>query len=280
MPMSACVPLIVVAVDRHACLRSRRRRPPTMLNSVDLPQPDGPMMETNSPGAMVNETSSTAVTVPSRVTRALGDIADVEQRPRPRTSMVRCREVTNPPIQSRPLAAAVQAGAPSPACSRAGRARRRRRLLRGRTRRTPRPRRESEAVVIEYGTHRGAPCARAMRGQIDVRIGSCAGRSTCSRPGAGARVRRAPDAPRRCRTNDCWRRPAAAARDSALPSTARLRPSGSRRRRTSRSTARRDPRSASAAPTAMPGPAPMPPPPSEPRNSSGPAKRPTRAVPR
>ena len=31
-----------------------------MLKSVDLPQPDGPMIETNSPGATPNETSSTA----------------------------------------------------------------------------------------------------------------------------------------------------------------------------------------------------------------------------
>src|ERR1051326_2119659 len=40
-----------------------------ILNSVDLPQPDGPMIETNSPGATENDTSSTAVIEPSRVAK-------------------------------------------------------------------------------------------------------------------------------------------------------------------------------------------------------------------
>src|SRR5438132_11099348 len=42
-----------------------------ILNSVDLPQPDGPMMETNSPGAMEKEMSSTAVIAPSLVLKRL-----------------------------------------------------------------------------------------------------------------------------------------------------------------------------------------------------------------
>src|SRR5450631_3668479 len=42
-----------------------------MLNKVDLPQPDGPMIDTNSPGAIENETSSTAVITPSLVTKRL-----------------------------------------------------------------------------------------------------------------------------------------------------------------------------------------------------------------
>src|SRR5437867_12752069 len=42
-----------------------------MLNSVDLPQPDGPMMDTNSPGAMEKEMSSTAVIAPSLVMKRL-----------------------------------------------------------------------------------------------------------------------------------------------------------------------------------------------------------------
>ena len=33
-----------------------------MLNSVDLPQPEGPMQATNSPGMTLNETWSTATT--------------------------------------------------------------------------------------------------------------------------------------------------------------------------------------------------------------------------
>ena len=42
-----------------------------MLNSVDLPQPDGPIIATNSPGATLNETSSTAVSTPSGVSKRL-----------------------------------------------------------------------------------------------------------------------------------------------------------------------------------------------------------------
>src|SRR5438552_2274200 len=42
-----------------------------ILNNVDLPQPDGPMMETNSPGAMEKEMSSTAVIAPSLVLKRL-----------------------------------------------------------------------------------------------------------------------------------------------------------------------------------------------------------------
>src|SRR5262249_761701 len=39
------------------------------LNSVDLPQPDGPMTETNSPGLILKDTSSTAVIGPSAVSK-------------------------------------------------------------------------------------------------------------------------------------------------------------------------------------------------------------------
>src|SRR5215475_3382136 len=42
-----------------------------MLNSVDLPQPDGPMIDTNSPLSTAKETSSTAVSGPSSVANRL-----------------------------------------------------------------------------------------------------------------------------------------------------------------------------------------------------------------
>ena len=42
-----------------------------MLNTVDLPQPDGPMIDTNSPGATENDMPSTAITGPSRVAKRL-----------------------------------------------------------------------------------------------------------------------------------------------------------------------------------------------------------------
>src|SRR5215467_5810636 len=42
-----------------------------MLNRVDLPQPEGPITPTNSPGATESETPSTAVTTPSGVSKRL-----------------------------------------------------------------------------------------------------------------------------------------------------------------------------------------------------------------
>ena len=48
-----------------------RSSPPIRDSSVDLPQPDGPMIATNSPGAMLNDTPRRAVTAtsPMRWTR-------------------------------------------------------------------------------------------------------------------------------------------------------------------------------------------------------------------
>src|SRR4051794_19268146 len=42
-----------------------------MLNSVDFPQPEGPITDRNSPGATASETWSTAVTLPSAVSKRL-----------------------------------------------------------------------------------------------------------------------------------------------------------------------------------------------------------------
>src|SRR5262245_31437182 len=41
------------------------------LNNVDLPQPEGPITPTNSPGATLSETCSTAVSTPSGVSKRL-----------------------------------------------------------------------------------------------------------------------------------------------------------------------------------------------------------------
>src|ERR1022692_895010 len=57
-----------------------------MLNTVDLPQPDGPMMDTNSPGAIENDTSSTAVIVPSPVMKRLRPRSTASRR-EPRESI-------------------------------------------------------------------------------------------------------------------------------------------------------------------------------------------------
>src|SRR5258707_13565427 len=46
-------------------------RPPITLNKVDLPHPEGPITDTNSPGATVKETWSTAVRMPSGVSKRL-----------------------------------------------------------------------------------------------------------------------------------------------------------------------------------------------------------------
>src|SRR4051812_16032068 len=42
-----------------------------MLNSVDLPQPDGPITDRNSPGRTANDTLSTATKAPSAVSKCL-----------------------------------------------------------------------------------------------------------------------------------------------------------------------------------------------------------------
>src|SRR4051794_9309995 len=42
-----------------------------MLNKVDLPQPDGPITPTNSPGATDSDTLSSAMTTPSGVSKRL-----------------------------------------------------------------------------------------------------------------------------------------------------------------------------------------------------------------
>src|SRR5262245_4999617 len=46
-------------------------RPPTMLNRVDFPQPDGPITAMNSPGRTLSDTCSTAVSGPSGVSKRL-----------------------------------------------------------------------------------------------------------------------------------------------------------------------------------------------------------------
>ena len=240
-----------------------------MLNNVDLPQPDGPMIDTNSPGATLNDISSTAITGPSRVTnclcrpstrssasasacehvaRALPSFAIFGSATRSRTGRgdgAHRRRVTGPDdrIDDRDAAARDDAN---------GRGQRGRQVgARSRpVRSLPRPAR--------------APCRRGRR-----RGPRCAGRSTCSRPAGRASAPCAPGAPRRCRTCGCSRRRRAAERGSGPRSTARSHPSGNRRRRTPRRGAAPMPASASAAPTAMPGPPPMPPPPSDPRKSSG-----------
>ena len=45
------------------------------LNKVDLPQPDGPITLTNSPGATVSDMPSTAVSTPSRVSNRLTSLS-------------------------------------------------------------------------------------------------------------------------------------------------------------------------------------------------------------
>ena len=51
-----------------------------MLNSVDLPQPDGPITPRNSPGATVSETLSTAVSDAVRRLEPLDDVVDDQDR--------------------------------------------------------------------------------------------------------------------------------------------------------------------------------------------------------
>src|SRR6516165_289775 len=66
MPIDLCGPEIVSppTLTTPWCWA---RSPPITLNSVDLPQPDGPMTERNSPDLTLNDTLSTAVIGPSAV---------------------------------------------------------------------------------------------------------------------------------------------------------------------------------------------------------------------
>ena len=59
MPIDLCGPEIVspATLTTPWCCPSS---PPITLNSVDLPQPDGPMTDRNSPGLTLKETLSTA----------------------------------------------------------------------------------------------------------------------------------------------------------------------------------------------------------------------------
>src|SRR5665213_2054035 len=68
MPIDLCGPLMVSpATLTLPCVWLSR--PPITLNKVDLPQPDGPITDRNSPGLTPNETSSTAVSMPSGVSK-------------------------------------------------------------------------------------------------------------------------------------------------------------------------------------------------------------------
>src|SRR5690348_4528895 len=70
MPNAGCVPR--TASPPTATRPSNSGiRPPMMLNNVDLPQPDGPMMETNSPCSTANDTRSTASSASSSTPKRL-----------------------------------------------------------------------------------------------------------------------------------------------------------------------------------------------------------------
>src|SRR4249919_1412090 len=68
MPIDLCGPEIVspATVTTPWCSPSR---PPITLKRVDLPQPDGPMTDMNSPGRTLSETLSTAIIGPSGVSK-------------------------------------------------------------------------------------------------------------------------------------------------------------------------------------------------------------------
>ena len=130
--------------------------PPMMLNRVDLPQPDGPMTETNSPGATSNETSSTATTpsatLPKRlVTRSTASTGGTAATAAGRSAVaaaLTCR--------------AGSARRPWRGCSPAPPAHRSRPPHRPRPRRWPRRTRPAvRRHVVHRAEARSAPCARA-----------------------------------------------------------------------------------------------------------------------
>src|SRR5207245_663719 len=79
MPMAACGPLIgaPAIVTRPWKLSIN---PPMMLKSVDLPQPDGPMIDTNSPSRTAKAMRSRAASEPSGVRNALARSSTTRSR--------------------------------------------------------------------------------------------------------------------------------------------------------------------------------------------------------
>ena len=70
------------AVDVDACRRSAVSRPARMRSRVDLPQPDGPTMQTNSPGAIARSMPSSATTLAGPLEYSLRRFAIVTAAPR------------------------------------------------------------------------------------------------------------------------------------------------------------------------------------------------------
>ena len=68
---------------RRSCRRSARSRQPRMFISVDLPEPDAPMMATISPASMSRSTSSSTVTRLGAGGEAPGQAAQRNERGRP-----------------------------------------------------------------------------------------------------------------------------------------------------------------------------------------------------
>src|SRR5262249_23983873 len=70
MPIAACGPC-TVSPPTVTMPRYPSRRPPMTLNSVDLPQPEGPITARNSPARTLSETWSRATSGPSGVSNCL-----------------------------------------------------------------------------------------------------------------------------------------------------------------------------------------------------------------
>ena len=69
------MPVVELAVDSGRRRRSAVNWPSTQLNSVDFPEPFGPMMPRISPSRTSNDTSSTAVMPPKRFAQ-VGDLQE------------------------------------------------------------------------------------------------------------------------------------------------------------------------------------------------------------
>ena len=118
------------------------------------------MTDRNSPGRTLNETLSTAVTGPSAVSK--------------RTTMSSATRMASLDAARRHRAT-TRSSASSPRswrrCSRARPARRRPRRRRLRPRRLPWRTSAPRSAIEATGPKPCAPCARAMRGEVDVRLG-------------------------------------------------------------------------------------------------------------
>ena len=171
MPMERCEPVISSPSDRDAGRHNASIRPPMMLKSVDLPQPEGPINATNSPCAHL-EARCCRARAPSRCPSRTASTGEATSSRCASTASLRlarpCRSVTG-------LSAgfAGRAGRARPRCrchSRARRAHRPPRPSRHRPPRSPSGSPSGRSASRVTGPKPARAWAAGDRREIDLRV--------------------------------------------------------------------------------------------------------------